>query len=109
MKNTRQESIPVGYILSACADYMCFNSLNMSALVGGGGAEVNKCEQVSSVGHRTSLAGVSLSSESPCLGWGWLFSEVQCIIDNGPMGPNLWTDRHTLVKTLPSRNFVDRR
>ena len=40
-------------------------------------------------------------------GQGVLYSEVQCIMDNGHMGTlPLWTDRHTAVKTLPSRNFL---
>ena len=38
---------------------------------------------------------------------GVLYSEVQCIMGNGHMGIPLWIDRHTPVKTLPSRNFVD--
>ena len=36
-----------------------------------------------------------------------LYSEVQCIMGNGLMGPSppRRTDRHTRLKTLPSRNF----
>ena len=39
-------------------------------------------------------------------GGGGLNSEVQCIMGKGRMGTSLWTDTHTAVKTLPSRNFV---
>ena len=42
----------------------------------------------------------------PCpegAGVGSLYSEVQCIMGNGHMGP---VDRQTRVKTLPSRNFA---
>ena len=41
-------------------------------------------------------------SEVPCLGG--MHREVQCIIDNGHMGPP--RDRLTRMRTLPSRNFV---
>ena len=54
---------------------------------------MNKLEQVSIDDHQMSVAG----------------NEVQCIMANGHIGPpTLWTDRmtdrHTLLKTLPSRN-----
>ena len=44
------------------------------------GPQVNQLEQVSSLGHQMSLAGVRL------LYRGGLYSEVQCILGNGHMG-----------------------
>ena len=43
--------------------------------------------------------------------WGYLGTEVQCIMGNGHMGPplNRHTDRHRRVKTLSSRYFFDGR
>ena len=38
--------------------------------------------------------------------WGYLYSEVQCIMDNVHMEPHCGqTIRHTQLKTLPSHNF----
>ena len=64
---------------------------------GGGGPQVNKFEQVSSVGHQMSVAGVSQADGQglgvPGLmsgeGVGRLYSEVQGIMDNGHMGTPL--------------------
>ena len=50
----KQESIPVGWVIPACADRNCFNSHQMTVA---GGPQVNKFEQVSSGGHQMSLAG----------------------------------------------------
>ena len=36
----KQEIIPVGCVLPICAESTCFNSHQMSALVGGGGGVV---------------------------------------------------------------------
>ena len=57
-----QESIPVECVLPACVDHTCFNSHQMSALVGGV-PEVNEIEQVSTDGHQMSL--VARASEVP--------------------------------------------
>ena len=60
----------------------------MSAHVSGG-PKVNKFEQVSSLGHMMSVArGVGLERRGAD-GWGFLYSEVQCIMGNGHMGPLL--------------------
>ena len=75
---------------------------------------MNKFEQVSSDGHQMPLAGTGLGWGIPCLDGvpgpglrGSLYSEVQCIVCNGDMGsPSGQTDRHTSLKTLPSRNSV---
>ena len=64
-----------------------------------GGPQVNKFEQVSSDGHRMSPAEAGAWG---CQGWDWgggaagLYSEVQCIMSNGHMGPlpHEQTDRH---------------
>ena len=41
---------------------------------------------------------------------GGLYSEVQCIMGNGHIGtPSNPVNRQTRTKTLPSRNFVERR
>ena len=46
-------------------------------------------------------------SNSPSCSAAWIvYSEVQCIMDNDHVGDPLWTNRHTQMKTLPSRNFV---
>ena len=54
---------------------------------GGGGPEVNKFEQVSSVGHQMSLAGgegggfhVQRGPMSEGRGQGGLYNEVQCMV-----------------------------
>ena len=90
----------------------------MSVLVGGGGPQVNKLEQVSIDGHQMSLAVVGLGV--PCLmsgggpgsggGRTGLYSEVQCIMDNGHIvTPCEQNGGQTRLKTLPSRNFVGAR
>ena len=59
--NDIQESIPVGCVPPACADYNSFNSHQMSLwwpLYSGG--LMTKFEQVSSDGHQMSLAEGSL-------------------------------------------------
>ena len=53
---------------------------------GGGGPQVNKCEQVSSLGHQMSLAVGTVYSEVPCLAGqeldrGSLYSDVPCTGD----------------------------
>ena len=59
------------------------------------GAQVNKFEQVSSLGYQMYLVGGGmLYSEVPCLvcvlgGGESLYCEAQCIMDNGDMGPLL--------------------
>ena len=55
----------------------------------GGGHQVNKSEEVSSLGHQMSLRGGALYG-------GGLYSEVECIMGNGHMGPpmNRQTDKH---------------
>ena len=68
-----QESIPVGCVLTTCANCMSFNGYWCQHQLGRGGPEVNKIEQVSIDGHRMSLArggtkfGGSLHSESNAL------------------------------------------
>ena len=68
-----------------------------------GGPEVNKIEQVSIDGHQMSLArggtkfGVSLYSESNAL-WVMVRSPSALV--------NRQTDKQTLLKILPSHNFV---
>ena len=63
----------------------------------GGGPQLNKLEQVYSLGHQMSVllrvlclqeARVRRAhySEVPCLGWRSLYGEVQCIMGNGHMG-----------------------
>ena len=101
----KQESIPGGCVPPACQPYMLQSQ--MSVPVERGGPQLNKFEKVSSDGHHMLVAGdkagvpclMSGGSRGwgvPCLGAGpgvALCSEVPCII----------------VKTLPSRNFVDGR
>ena len=53
----KQENITVGCLLPICTNCTCFNSHQMSALVVGEGAGMNKFEQVSSDGCQLSLAG----------------------------------------------------
>ena len=55
----------------------------------GVGPQVNKFEQVSSDGHKMSLAGRGDRTR----GGGGLYSEVQFIMSNGPIGTPLspWT------------------
>ena len=91
--------------------------------------QVNKFEQVSGDSHQISLAG-GLGWEVPCptsgggQGQAWgvsgpmsgggagpeqggsLYSEVQCIMGNGHIGPSVdrQPERQTQLKTLPSRN-----
>ena len=59
--------------------------------------------QVSSDDHQISVAGGRSHDV-----WveGVLYSEVQCIMGNGHMGPSPPVTRQTPVKTLPSRKFV---
>ena len=84
----------------------------MSVLVGEGGPQINKFEQLSNDGHQMSLAGKAgvvgwgerqgqgWGSRLPCLmpgGGGGLYSEIQCIMGNGHTGtpfPHEKTDRH---------------
>ena len=66
---------------------------------------MNKFEQVSGPDHQMPVAGSRTGGPNiPCPGRD-MYSEVQCIMGNGQMGPSC-TDRHTRVKTLPSQNFV---
>ena len=56
--------------------------------------------------------GGGLYNEVPCqegVGTGALYSEVQCIMGNGHMGPPFSDNRQTRLKTLPCRNFVNGR
>ena len=72
-----------------------------------GGSQVNKFKQVSGLDHKMSVAGGRTGGLNvPCPGRA-MYSEVQCIVGNGHMGPPC-TDRQTRVKTLPSGNFVGR-
>ena len=83
---------------------------------GGGGPEVNKFEQVFNDGHQMSLVGEGKKTVRSHVGGGLgsgqmgLYSEVQCIMGNGHMGPPPpycgHNDGQTRLKTLPSRNFV---
>ena len=124
----QQESIPVGCIPPVCADHTCFNSHQTSAPTGwAGGPQVNNlnrspvlakrchyqwlgpggpCTMKSHVWGRawwgslySESGGESLYSKVLCPGrWGSLYGEVQCIMDNGHLGPtipvNRMTDRH---------------
>ena len=47
--------------------------------------------------------------KGPGPGPGGLYSEVQCIMGNGHMGPSTLVSRQTRLKTLPCHNFVGRR
>ena len=58
-----------------------------------GGPQMNKFEEVSSDHHQMPLAG------GP-------HSDVEGAGEMVTWDPSLWIDRHTPVKTLPSRNFV---
>ena len=53
----KQESIPVGCVLPTCTNCTCFNSHQMSALVVGEDAGMNKFEQVSGDDYQMSIAG----------------------------------------------------
>ena len=87
----KQESMPVGNFTPVCTNQMCFNSHQMSALVGG--PETNKFEEIHRDGYhmvtgvpvqsRDELKG-SLYSEVSCLVGP--YSEVQCAMGNGHMG-----------------------
>ena len=68
-------------------------------LEGEWGPKVNKLEQVSSDGHQMSLVE---GKWGPCPvrsmsggGLGFLYSEIQCIMGNGHMGPLPHVDRIT--------------
>ena len=76
----------------------------MSVLVGVGGPEVNKSEQVFSDGYQISLAEGSLYSEVPCLSTGGqslgcpctVRSDASCgMVTNGHMGTPLSASEQT--------------
>ena len=77
---------------------------------------MNKFEQVFSDDYQMSLAGAGPGGPmTHVLGGGVGSGEARIVRSNaswvmvtwGPPSP-LWTDRHTLLKTLPSRYFVGR-
>ena len=68
-KHERQEIIPVGCVLPACANYTCFTTRCQKWWRG---PEVNKFEQISSHSHQMWLAEGQGGQ-----GWGILMSHVQ--------------------------------
>ena len=67
-----------------------------------GGPEVNKFEQLSSLGHQMSLQEGATGSLYG--GRGSLYGEVQWIMGNGHMGPPF--EQTNMTETLPSCNFI---
>ena len=99
-QETQEGSISVGNVPLACANHTCFNSQQMSALVAGGPSCEYTWTSVQWWSPVLSPAG-GLHSEVPCPSRVRLYSEIQCIMGNGHMGPPLWTDRHYWKITFP--------
>ena len=115
-----KESIPVGCVLPACTNRTCFNSQQVSALVGGGsevnkfeqvssnstgeGPEMNKFEQVPSNGTRGHWQGSPYTGRSPVWrvgqGWGWCPCTVRFHVQRWRLGLELSGSLYSEVPCL---------
>ena len=114
--HSKNKSIPVWCVPPTCANHACFNSHQMSAP---GGLEVDKFDQVSSDGHK-----ISLAEGLPCVGgqgcgvhvhWGpsargackvWSNVSWVMVTRDPPPWTDWLTDGQTWPEIFPSRNFV---